>query len=116
MKEKASVPSIISMVFGLIAYPLSFFSFFCYLFIRLGRIPDINKVFLVLFYAAISITFSMAIAGIVFGIIGIVQKSKNKRKAIIGIVLSSVLLVATAGFYCFLFQKLSNLNFIFYIL
>ena len=100
MKERSSLPCVLSLVFGIATYPLSIFTFICFICTCLGRIPTIKEGFLVLFIIMIIVTAISAISSIVFGIIGIKQKSKHKRKAILGVILSSINIVVSLCFYC----------------
>ena len=116
MNKNNSLICTLSLIAGIASYPLSFISFIFFVCTCLGRIPVTKEVFLVLFFVTIGITALTAIAGILLGIIGIKQKIESKRKAIFGIVLSSVMLVGSVCFYCFIFLRPSNMNFIFYLL
>ena len=107
MSNKSSLICTLSLITGIASYPLGIIAFICFVLASLGRIPEIADIFRILFFAIISITAVTAIASIVLGIIGIKQKSENKRKAIIGVVLSSVMLVGAVCFYYSVFLLLS---------
>ena len=116
MNHHSSLISTLSLVTGIVSYPLGIFSFMFFVLTCLCRIPDDRIILQILFFVMISITAVTAIVSIVLGVIGIKQKSENKRKAIIGVVLSCVMLVGAVCFYCFILQQPSNMNFIFYLL
>ena len=115
MKEKKIDVCQFSLIAGEVSLALGFYSFILFVFACFARDPGFQDVFRILFFIMIGITAVTAIASIVLGIIGIKQKSENKREAKTGIILSSALLVVSVWFYLAVFLRPSNMNFIFYI-
>lgn len=116
MNKKSSLICTLSLITGIASCSLGVISFILFIFSCLGRIPDVKDILRVLFFVMISLAAGTAIVSIVLGVIGIRKNSEDKRKAIIGVVLSSVMLAGSGCFYCFALLRPSSMNFIFYLL
>ena len=98
MKTKSSVPCVLSMVFGIIIFPLQILAF--YMFFAAASynwyysdkfMGSLLSVIAIALYVVIGL---LIIAGIVLGIIGIKQRRPKKRMAIAGIIICSLMIVA----------------------
>lgn len=99
MKTKSSVPCVLSMVFGIIIFPLQILAF--YMFFAAASYNwyysdkfkgSLLSVIAIALYVVIGL---LIIAGIVLGIIGIKQRRPKKGMAIAGIIICSLMIVAT---------------------
>lgn len=98
MKTKSSVPCVLSMVFGIIIFPLQILAF--YMFFAAASynwyysdkfMGSLLSVIAIALYVVIGL---LIIAGIVLGIIGIKQRRPKKGIAIAGIIICSLMIVA----------------------
>ena len=109
MKQRSSVPCILSLMFGITIYPLSLLTAFSLLNVCFNRIPDERAAALTTFMVTVVILIFLEIAGFALGMIGIIQHRKKRGMAIAGVVLSSLKLVLFICFCLILFVQPSLL-------
>ena len=99
MKPKSSAPCVLSMVFGIIIFPLQVIAYYM-AFIAASYnwyysdkfMGSMLSVIAIALYVVIGL---LIIAGIVLGIIGIKQRRPKKGMAVAGIIICSLMIVAT---------------------
>ena len=99
MKTKSPVPCVLSMVFGIIIFPLQILAFYmCYAAASYNWYysntfkGSLLNVIVIALYVVIGL---LTIAGIVLGIIGIKQCRPKKGMAVAGIIICSLMIVAS---------------------